>query len=89
MGDPGTVPARGRKLTTYEVLMPVTVKDILHKTSELNAMLMVLDAHISSGNHTGGEELLERWQERLDEIHDEAQRQLNEIPDFGEAYDLS
>lgn len=62
----------------------VTVKNILQKSGELGAMLIVMDTHIQSIRN---DTLMEGWQARLEEIDELLQRHLDEIPDFGEAFD--
>lgn len=64
-----------------------TVKDLLQRFGELGATLIVMDANLRQNHHEEMQQVLAGWDERLGEIEEFMNRQLDEIPDFGEAYD--
>jgi hypothetical protein len=64
-----------------------TVKDLLQRFGELGGMLIVMDASLRSNNHEDIQGVIDGWDERLGEIEEFLNRQLDEVPSFGEAYD--
>jgi hypothetical protein len=61
-------------------------RDVWTKLGELSGVVGMMDA-VYRANPEQYEQIAEGWTERLDEIISFADRQIQEITDFGEAYD--